>query len=147
MIKVVVAGVGGRMGGRIVQLIAESKELIVAGAFEKVDHPSINKDLGEWLGIGKTGQTIVADPGEAIDQGQVLIDFTFHTASLEHLRLAAARKIPAVIGSTGFTPQELEEIRELMPIHPLRPDPQYERGGECSIQGGSGCGPGPGRGF
>ncbi len=113
MIKVVVAGAGGRMGGRIVQLIAESKELIVVGAFEKADHPSINRDLGEWLGIGKTGQTIVADPKEAISQGQVLIDFTFHTASLEHLRLAAARKIPAVIGSTGFTAGEVEEIKDL----------------------------------
>ena len=39
MIKVIVAGAGGRMGGRIVQLIAESKDMIVAGAFEKADHP------------------------------------------------------------------------------------------------------------
>jgi 4-hydroxy-tetrahydrodipicolinate reductase len=113
MIKAIVAGAGGRMGGRIIQLIAESQELIVAGAFEKSDHPSVGRDLGEWLGMGKTGLTIVADPEKALPQGQVLIDFTFHTASLEHLRLAAARGIPAVIGSTGFTAQELEEAKEL----------------------------------
>ncbi|MBI4767841.1 MAG: 4-hydroxy-tetrahydrodipicolinate reductase [Deltaproteobacteria bacterium] len=113
MIKTIIAGVGGRMGGRIVQLIHETQDMTVAGAFEKADHPAVNKDLGEWLGSGKTGLLIASNLKEVIDQGEVIIDFTFHTASLEHLRLAAAKKKPMVIGSTGFTSGEMEEIKRL----------------------------------
>ncbi len=113
MIKTIIAGAGGRMGGRIAQLISESKDMMVSGAFEKAGHPSVDKDLGEWVGAGKTGLTITSDPEEAMDKGEVVIDFTFHTASLEHLRLAAGRQKPIVIGSTGFTGQELEEVNAL----------------------------------
>jgi 4-hydroxy-tetrahydrodipicolinate reductase len=113
MIKTIIAGAGGRMGGRIVQLINETQDMTVAGAFEKSDHPAVQKDLGEWLGIGNKGLPIASDLKEVIDQGEVIIDFTFHTASLEHLRLASARHKPIVIGSTGFTSEEMEEIKTL----------------------------------
>jgi len=113
MMKTIIAGAGGRMGGRIVHLIAESKDMVVAGAFEKAGHPSINKDLGEWLGLGNMGLSIASNMEEVINQGEVIIDFTFHTASLEHLRLAAARKKPMVIGSTGFSSEEMEEVKTL----------------------------------
>lgn len=111
MIKVVVAGAGGRMGGRICHLITESNDMMIAGAVEKADHPAVHKDLGEWLGLGNMGLGIVSDLEEVIDQGEVVIDFTFHSASLENLRRAAKRKKPMVIGSTGFTGQEMEEIK------------------------------------
>ena len=41
MIKAIIAGAGGRMGGRIVQLIHETQDMTVAGAFEKADHPAV----------------------------------------------------------------------------------------------------------
>ena len=113
MIKTIIAGAGGRMGGRIVQLINETQDMTVVGAFEKPGHPSVGKDLGEWLGLGNKGLPIVSDLKQVIDQGEVIIDFTFHSASLENLRTAAARKKPMVIGSTGFTSGEMEEIKTL----------------------------------
>jgi 4-hydroxy-tetrahydrodipicolinate reductase len=113
MIKTIIAGAGGRMGGRIIQLIQETKDMTVMGAFEKADHPAVHKDLGEWWGLGNKGLPIVSDLKEVIDQGEVIIDFTFHAASLEHLRLAATRKKPIIIGSTGFTAGEMEEIKSL----------------------------------
>ncbi|MEW6186016.1 MAG: 4-hydroxy-tetrahydrodipicolinate reductase [Thermodesulfobacteriota bacterium] len=113
MINVIVAGAGGRMGGRIIQLINETQDLTVAGGFEKADHPALGKDLGEWVGSGKKGVLIVAGLEEVIDRGEVIIDFTFHTASMDHLRLAAQRKKPIIIGSTGFTAAEMEEAKTL----------------------------------
>jgi 4-hydroxy-tetrahydrodipicolinate reductase len=113
MIKAIIAGAGGRMGSRIVQLIQETQDMTVVGAIEKADHPSVQKDLGEWLGLGTKGVSIASDLNAVIDRGEVIIDFTFHTASLEHLRTAAARKKPIVIGSTGFTAGEMEEIKTL----------------------------------
>ena len=119
MIKTVVTGAAGRMGARIVQLIRESPDLILAGAVEKEGHPAIGRDVGETLGLGKTGQVISGDLKAAMAEGEVVIDFTFHSASLEHLRLAAEGKKPIVIGSTGFTAQETEEIRDLAKTIPV----------------------------
>jgi 4-hydroxy-tetrahydrodipicolinate reductase len=45
----------------------------------------------------------------------VVIDFTAHDVSLGHLELAAAAGKAIVIGSTGFTAQELAKARELAP--------------------------------
>ena len=113
MIKTIIAGAGGRMGGRIVQLINETQDMTVVGAFEKADHPLVNKDLGESLGLGKMGLSIASDLKQVIDRGEVIIDFTFHTASMEHLRTAASCGKPIVIGSTGFTGEEMEEVKIL----------------------------------
>jgi 4-hydroxy-tetrahydrodipicolinate reductase len=119
MIKVIMAGAGGRMGARIIQLIKESGDMIVAGAFEQAGHPAVGQDLGEYLGLGKMELPIAAGLNEVLDQGEVIIDFTFHTASMEHLRLAAERKKPLVIGSTGFTKEEMDEVRRLSESVPL----------------------------
>jgi 4-hydroxy-tetrahydrodipicolinate reductase len=101
------------MGGRIIQLILESEELTVTGAFEKEGHPAVGSDLGEWLGTGRLGLTVAADLKGLIPGGQVIIDFTFHSASVENLRLAAETRTPIVIGSTGFTAAELAEVETL----------------------------------
>ena len=113
MIKTIVAGAGGRMGGRIIQLIQESPDLILTGALEKEGHPAVGQDLGEWLGLGKMNLPIVSELQTLIPAGEVIIDFTFHSASLEHIRLAAAGQKPIVIGSTGFTSEEMAEVKRL----------------------------------
>lgn len=113
MIKTIVAGAGGRMGGRIIHLIQESPDMTLAGAYEKEGHPAIGQDLGEWLGLGTLNLPIGSDLQQLIPHGEVIIDFTFHSASLENLRLAAAGRTPIVIGSTGFTAEEMAEVGRL----------------------------------
>jgi 4-hydroxy-tetrahydrodipicolinate reductase len=113
MIKTIVAGAGGRMGGIIIQLIRESPDMILSGALEKEGHPAVGQDLGEWLGLGKLNLPIVSELQKLIPGGEIIIDFTFHSASMEHLRLAAASQTAMVIGSTGFTTDEMVEVRQL----------------------------------
>ena len=50
MIKTIVAGAGGRMGGRIVQLIQESPDMILAGAFERKGIPRSVRIWGNGWG-------------------------------------------------------------------------------------------------
>jgi 4-hydroxy-tetrahydrodipicolinate reductase len=45
------------------------------------------------------------------DRTAVLIDFTEASATIARLHEAAEHNIPVVIGTTGFSPQQLEEIR------------------------------------
>ncbi len=113
MIKVIVAGVGGRMGGRIAQLVQEAPDLELTAAFERPDHPWVGKDLGQCLGWGPMGKTVAAHLQEVIAAGEVVIDFTFHRASIDHLRTGAEWGKAMVVGSTGFTTEEMQEIETL----------------------------------
>ena len=113
MIRAIVTGAGGRMGGRIITLIAESDGIEVAGAVERKGHPLVGKDVGEGLGFGRTGILIEDDLAGCIGKGDVVIDFTSHEVSAAHLEIAAEKGRAIVIGSTGFTPEELKRAGEL----------------------------------
>ncbi len=115
MVKAIVTGAAGRMGGRIISLIAQTEGIEVAGAAERPGHPAIGRDAGENLGIGGTGILIGDSLEGCIDRGDVVIDFTAHDVSLGHLETAASAGKAIVIGSTGFTMREMERVRELAP--------------------------------
>ncbi len=113
MVNAIVTGVGGRMGGRIISLIHASEGMQVAGAVEQPGHPLIGRDAGESLGIGRIGVNVESDLGDCVEKGDVVIDFTSHESSLRHLEVVAKRGKAIVIGSTGFTADELIKAREL----------------------------------
>ncbi len=113
MIKAIVAGVAGRMGGKITRTILDSDGIKLGAGFEKTGHPAIGKDVGEVAGAGNLGLKVASKLEEVIAQGDVIIDFTHHEASLQHLRIAAEKGRPIVIGSTGFSVEEIEEARAL----------------------------------
>ena len=113
MINVIVAGAAGRMGQRIGQMVQEHPQLNYAAAFEAPGNPAIGRDPGEVGGWGKTGIAIVEGLAAAIDQGDVIIDFTFHKATMEFAKLAAEKKTAMVIGTTGLSAEELAELAEL----------------------------------
>jgi len=128
MIRAIVCGAGGRMGGRIITLMAQDGELKLFGAVERKEHPLVGKDIGECLGIGKMEVFITDDLRNCIDKGDVIIDFTSPEASLNHLRLASEFGKAMVIGSTGFTKEELEEIKKLAQMIPLVLSPNMSIG-------------------
>lgn len=113
MVKVIVTGAGGKMGGRIISLISPLNDIKVTGAVEIAGHPLIGNDVGANLGLGKTGVNVCDRLADCIDQADVVIDFTSHEASLNNLIIAAEKKRAIVIGSTGFTSEEMKKVREL----------------------------------
>ncbi len=113
MIKAIVAGAGGRTGGRIIHMIQESEDVILAGAFEHPDHACVNEDVGHVVGLGETGIQVSGSLEEIIDQGDVLIDFTTPQATLQNIRMASPRGLSMVIGTTGITGEDLKELTGL----------------------------------
>ncbi|MBU1150601.1 MAG: 4-hydroxy-tetrahydrodipicolinate reductase, partial [Proteobacteria bacterium] len=113
MIRAIVTGAGGRMGGRIVSLLAETDGIELKGAVERKGHPLLGKDVGEGLGLGRTGIIIGDDLVGSIERGDVVIDFTAHEVSAGHLEIAAEKGKAIVIGSTGFTSAEMKRAEEL----------------------------------
>ncbi|MDE2058325.1 MAG: 4-hydroxy-tetrahydrodipicolinate reductase [candidate division NC10 bacterium] len=113
MIRTVVCGVAGRMGGRIIAMIHEADDFTLAGAIEQPSSPSIGRDAGEVAGIGTLGVPVIGDLGAVVGEGQVMIDFTTPQATMTHLAIAALAKVPVVVGTTGFSTADLTRIKEL----------------------------------
>lgn len=101
------------MGSRITGIINETDGVVLSGAFEHVKNPFIGKDAGQVAGIGESGVKIHGSLEEVIESGDVVIDFTVPEATMENLKKAASRGIAAVIGTTGFSEEDLKEIREI----------------------------------
>jgi 4-hydroxy-tetrahydrodipicolinate reductase len=118
MVRAVVAGIGGRMGSRIAQLVLDSEGIELIGGFEHSEHPGLGKDLSEMIGGSPTGKTIRGNMEEALDEADLVIDFTNASSSLRHLQLAASRKVAMVVGSTGFSTVQIGEVRELTKTFP-----------------------------
>jgi 4-hydroxy-tetrahydrodipicolinate reductase len=113
MVKVIVAGAAGRMGTRLVALIKDSTALMLAGAIEGKGHHALGEDAGEAAGSGKIGMAITDDLPGLLERGEVVIDFSVPEGTLGHLRAVAQHRRAMVIGTTGFNPAELEELKSL----------------------------------
>ncbi len=110
--NIVVIGAAGRMGSRIVALHREAG-LRLAAALEAPGHRALGRDAGEVAGAGVLGVPLTADAAAAITRDRVLIEFSVPEASLEHLRLVARAGARAIIGTTGFSAAQREEIATL----------------------------------
>lgn len=113
MTRVLVAGAAGRMGQHIITAIQRTPGLRLAGAFEIEGHAAIGRDAGELCALGRLDVPITAGLQSVLGQGDVLIDFTFHRATIEFARLAARTGLAMVVGTTGFEREEEAELHAL----------------------------------
>ena len=90
-----------------------STVLTLAGAIEGKGHPLLGDDVGETAGCGRTGIPITDDLSALLDRGEVVIDFSSPEATLDHLRTVAQHRRAMVIGTTGFSVPQLEELKSL----------------------------------
>ncbi len=112
MIKAVVTGAAGRMGSRIINVLSTSDGIRLSGAVERKGHPLVGQDAYGPAGLPAGGVlTIIGDDlAAALKSGDVLIDFTMPEASISHIKTCAEMGKPLVVGSTGFSAQQLAEI-------------------------------------
>ena len=113
MVKVVVAGASGRMGGRLVSLVKESSDLQLVGAVERKGHQAIGADAGDIAGCGRIGVAVTDNLTALADRAEVLIDFTAPDVSLAHMAIMAAYRKTMVIGTTGLSAKQLAELQKL----------------------------------
>jgi 4-hydroxy-tetrahydrodipicolinate reductase len=95
MIRVLVCGAAGRMGGHVLRALEAADDLTLAGALEAPGHASLGSEAAP-------GVRIVADARAALDAADVAIDFSLPQATLALLDAAEAHGTPVVTGTTGF---------------------------------------------
>ena len=113
MVRAIVAGAAGRMGKRIINAISVTEGITLAGAFERPDHPDVGKDAGVVAGMTELSVEIKASLEGIIDKGDVLIDFTVPEATYTNMKLVSQRDIAMVIGTTGFSEDMMNKIRDM----------------------------------
>lgn len=111
MINMIVTGASGRMGSRIITLAKDIDDIKLTGALEKKGHALIGKDIGTVIGIGPSGINITDNLKSLIENANVLVDFSSPSATIECLRILTDRPIPVVIGTTGFSKEEIDHIK------------------------------------
>ena len=104
--RVVIAGAGGRMGRTLIQVIAATKGLALAGAVDAPGSAVIGRDAGELAGLGVNGVNIVSDVAPLLKAADGLIEFTIPAATLVLAELTASAGIVHVIGTTGHSAEE-----------------------------------------
>lgn len=105
MIKVVIIGVGGKMGSALVPYILEQSDMELVGGVESFGHPQIDTPIGN----GK----IYSDLTAIINQCDVCVEFTNPTASLAHSEIIARAGKRYVLGTTGFSSDQIGQIEKL----------------------------------
>ena len=113
MVKAIVIGVAGRMGGRIVHLMEAADGIQLVGAVERPEHPAVGRDVGEVVGLPPKGITVAGSLSQVLPQGEVVIEFTHPEPSLHHLREVTAANKAMILGTTGFSPAQVAEIHAL----------------------------------
>ena len=134
-LRVVVTGVGGRMGSMIVRQAREAGFLVVGGT-ERPGSPGLGQDVGALSGGKPMGVTVVDQLDKAIRQGraQAVIDFTSAEASLVHAGFAGKAKIPLIIGSTGFDAAKRVKLSALARVIPIVASPNMSVGVNLMIE-------------
>ena len=120
-VPVVVAGALGRMGAEVVKAVRDAVDCSLVGAIDTSPGRE-GVDVGQALGLGDLEVAITADlegclcqASQAVRQagpggGAVLVDFTHPSVVYEHTRAAIAYGIHPVIGTTGLSPSQLQEL-------------------------------------
>lgn len=111
MLNLIVSGASGRMGSRVISLSRDSEEIKITGALERKDHKDSGKDIGDVIGIGAIGIRIEDNIKKITEKADVLVDFSSPSATIECLKSLSGRPMPVVIGTTGFSKDEVEYIR------------------------------------
>jgi 4-hydroxy-tetrahydrodipicolinate reductase len=113
LIRAVITGASGRMGQRLVALMREDTELQLVGAVTHAAHAALGRDVGEVAGVGPLGVQLASDLASSLSQADVVLDFSLPAAALTYLQQVRAVGKAMVIGTTGFTTAQRQEIEQL----------------------------------
>lgn len=102
-------GACGRMGSRIIQLLAADERLALAAALERGDHPRLGEDAGLVAGAGALGIPVLVEPPPGV-KIEVMIDFSLPPGALGIAQICADAGVPLVVGTTGFDPAERKRL-------------------------------------
>ena len=105
LIRVGVTGALGRMGQEVVKAVIKDDETTLVCAVDKFE---TGKNVFEEVNI----ESDIIKSIE-INKPDVIVDFTEPSVVFENAKLYLKNKVKPVIGTTGLTDEQIEELRKL----------------------------------
>ena len=128
-VKIGLNGALGRMGIRLVQLIAEDPRVKLVAAIEREGHAGLGADAGEKAGIGRLDvpvQTLESLEKSPVDV-DAMIDFSHPTSTMELALFCSRKRVALVVGTTGLEPEQREALEGFSRSIPLLISPNMSR--------------------
>ena len=116
-ISVLVVGALGRMGSHVVRAVTAAADLSLAAAIDTAEEAQ-GEDIGHLLGLGTLDVAVSRDLEGHLclisqqHRGAVMVDFTHPAVVYDHTRAAIAYGVHPVIGTTGLSPEQLEDLAD-----------------------------------
>jgi 4-hydroxy-tetrahydrodipicolinate reductase len=112
MVTIVVVGARGRMGATLVELVQRDEELSLAGVTEREER------LGELAFLNCPAASSLE---EVLPQapGAVVVDFSQPEVTIKTVQAARQSSNPVVIGTTGFSQDQQQALRDAAAELPL----------------------------
>ncbi len=110
MTRVAVVGAAGRMGRMLVEAVAGDEPCRLGAAIIKPGENLLGIDVGDLVGIGSLGVALTDDLAAAINDFDVLIDFTTPELTMKNVELCRQNGKGIVIGTTGLSGDQKESL-------------------------------------
>jgi 4-hydroxy-tetrahydrodipicolinate reductase len=119
-IPVIVNGAAGKMGREVIKAVAQASDLVLMGAIDTTPEHQ-DKDAGELAGLSEPLEVPITNQlepmlgyvaGERQMQPGVIVDFTHPDVVYDNIRSAIAYGIRPVVGTTGLSPAQLQELSD-----------------------------------
>lgn len=105
MVRVAIAGAGGRMGQALIEAVLAAPDFALAAALDVPQSPFVGHDAGERIGK-RTGVTVTSDTDAALAASEALIDFTRPEGTLAHGAACVRQGTALVAGTTGLSAEQ-----------------------------------------
>lgn len=93
MIRVVIVGIGGKMGQTLVSALSKEEDMVIIGGVECASHPMLGSMIGE--------EQVYADLSDVIERCDVVVEFASAEATLKNVTVAASKNKPFLCGTTA----------------------------------------------
>jgi 4-hydroxy-tetrahydrodipicolinate reductase len=111
-LRLVLLGVAGRMGRMLTQVAPDTLGLKLVAALAPEGDSTLGADSGAAFGQGPNGVPVTCDVAAALANADVVVDFSSPEATVAMARAAAKAKVAHIIGTTGFTDDDLAVIAQ-----------------------------------
>jgi 4-hydroxy-tetrahydrodipicolinate reductase len=110
-LKIAIAGSTGRMGRMLIEAATQDPTVQLVAALEISGSPLLGSDVATLMGV-PISLPVSADMNTALHHADCLIDFTRPEGTREHVQQCRAHKTAIVIGTTGLSDDDKEQIAQ-----------------------------------
>jgi 4-hydroxy-tetrahydrodipicolinate reductase len=112
IMRIAIVGAAGRMGKTLIKAVSQTEGVTLGAATERAGSSLIGTDAGEVAGVGKLGVIMVDNLASAIDDFDLVVDFTSPEATMGHLDICHKNSKKIVIGTTGLDDTQKTKLQE-----------------------------------